>query len=287
MGLTARVPSAADTAGFVPEQWSQKIIDAAENQLPCWDAFDTDRWRSDLKFGDTINIGVTNHVTATEVVVGTKASSLDIATGSKLTIVVNQWYEAPVDVDYMTLKQSQLDWPTQTQKEAAYAIAKNMDSYINSLFSSLGGYSTSAYGSDGQEFTDDLMLYLFQTLREADVPWDGDVSLICDPSTLVDMLKWDKIVASQYGSIGSTVEGKIGKNVYGAMVRVTNNLTAASTGSYGVLAHKKAIGGVSQMEPTWVKEYEDLHLRRYSAETLYGVSELRNTYGIPFYTHKA
>jgi|SRR5574343_238450 hypothetical protein len=286
MGLTARVPSGADTAGFVPEVWSNKIIDAMKNVLVCWDAFDTDQWRSDLKKGDTINIGITNHVTATEVVVGTKASSLDIATGSKKQLTVAYWYEAPVDIDYMTIKQSQLDWAGQAQREAAYAIAKRMDTTINGLFSALNG--SSVHGSDGQELTDDILLALFEKLNEADVPFEGR-SLITDPSGITDILKVDKFIAAQYANnTGAVNNGIIGKSpIYSCTVRVTNNLTAATIGSYGVMAHKDAIMGVSQMEPAWTKDYPDLHLTRYSAEALYGVLEKRDDFGIPFYTRHA
>jgi hypothetical protein len=282
MGLSARTPSAADTAGFVPEVWSNLVLDAVHNQLVCWNAIDG-RWTVGQKQGDTINIGIINTVTATEVVVGTKASSLDIATGSKKQLVMNQWYEAPVDIDTMTIAQSQIDWQSQAQKEGAYAIAKNMDTYIASLFASLAGSSVA--GSDGNTVDDELLLSLKQYLDENDVPMDSDRSLIIDPSALVDMLKIDKFIQAQYVTMGAVANGKIGTSpIYGCNVLVTNNLAAATTGAYAAMLHRRAIAGAAQMMDSYVLPYPDLHQVRYSTDVLFGASEVRDTFGKSFYT---
>lgn len=282
MSLSARTPSAADTAGFVPEVWSNLVLDAVHNQLVCWNAIDG-RWTVGQKKGDTVNIGVLNTVTATEVVVGTKASSLDIATGSKKQLVMNQWYEAPVDIDTMTIAQSQIDWQSQAQKEGAYAIAKNMDTYVATLFSALAGGSVA--GSDGNTVDDELLLSLKQYLDEADVPMDNDRYLIIDPSALVDLLKIDKFIQAQYVTTGAVANGKIGTTpLYGCNVLVTNNLTAATTGAYGVMMHRRAIAGAAQIMDTYVLPYPDLHQVRYSTDVLFGAVEVRDTFGRAFYT---
>ncbi len=287
MGLTSRVPAAADTAGFVPEIYTQEVCDAVENELVCWNAFDTN-WGTGMKKGDTFYFAVINNVAATEVTVGTKAASTDPATGSKITLSIDQFWECPIDIDTMTAGQSQVDLSKYAKARGAYAIAKKIDTTVNTLFYGLGSYSSTGYGSDGQEFTDDIMLYLYETLRESDVPWDGNISLIGDPSMLIDLLKWDKIVAQNYANnVGSVTSGVIGKNVYGATVRITNNLKAATTGAYGVLAHRDAIKGLMQLNAPWVKPFEELHEIRYQHEALWGVCEYRDTFGIPFFTRKA
>lgn len=287
MSLSARVPAGADTAGFVPEIWSQQVLDVVEMNLVCWDAIDF-RWQTDLKKGDTVNIGIINDVTATEVVVGNKHASLDPSTGSKKQLVVDQWFEAPVDVDDMTMLQSQIDWPSKARARSAYAIAKKMDTSVATLFSALGGYSATAYGSDGQTLTDDILLAIKETLMEADVPWDGNISLILDPSALTDLMKIDKFISAQYTAIGAVNNGMIGTSpIYGCKVRVTNNLVTASTGSFAVMMHRDAIAGAAQMQPSWMQTYRELHTTRYQTEALWGVLEVRDNFGIPFYTRKA
>ena len=289
MALSARVPADADTNKFVPKLYCQRVIDAAKKELVAWDAISSE-WRNDLVKGNILYIPKTNVVTATEVAVGTKADSLNpFATGA-VTLTIDQWYEAPVDIDYMTLRQTQADMEGAAAREAAYAIDVQMDTSVCTLFSSLGGYSTSAYGADGQTLTDDILIYLKETLDEADVPMvTADRSLICDPSSLADILKIDKLVAADYVKIGAVANGIIGHSVYGCTVRVTNNLVAVSagTGSYGCMLHKRAIASAAQIDTAWVKEYEDLHLRRYHSESLWGVIEAQDTFGIPYFTRKS
>ena len=286
MSLSARTPSGADTAGFVPEIWSNQIIDSAKKELVAWDATDHS-WQTDLKYGDTVNIGITNHVTATEVTVGSKASSLDIATGTKLQLVMDQWYEAPIDIDYMTLRQSHVDWGAQCRNEAEYAIRLKVDLSVTALFAAL--YSAAIQGADGSEVTDDLLIDCMEILDEADVPRDGNRFLIVDPSVIADMMKYDKFVSSLYVQQGAVENGTVAKNhpIYGCHVRVTNNLTAYSTGNYAAMLHRKAIASALQIETPWMKEFEELHQRRYQHEALWGVLEVRDAFGVCFYTRKA
>jgi hypothetical protein len=256
-----------------------------KKNLVCWDAFDTS-WEKELTKGATLDLPVTNHVTATEVVIGTKGSALDpFATAGK-QITVAYYYEAPVDIGYMTKRQTQSDMESVAVGEAAYAIGVTMDTSVATLFSTLN--SSSVYGSDGQTLSDDILLAIKETLDEADVPMDSDRSLIIDPSGLVDILKIDKFVAAEYGKMADVSNGKVGRSpIYGCMVRVTNNLVAASTGAYAVMAHKKAIAGAAQIQKSWKKEFEELHETRYQSEALWGVGEVRDNFGVPFYTRKA
>jgi len=288
MSLSARVPSGADTYKFIPKLYSNKVVEAAKSELVAWDAI-TSEWRDDLTRGDIIYIPKTNTITATEVVVGSKASSLNAFATAAVTLTMDQWYEAPHDIDYMTLRQKgDIAMENEAVTECSYAIKIAMDSSVCALFSSLGGYSTSAYGTDGQTLDDNLLLYLKQILDEANVPMKrAERSLIVDPSGLSDMLKIDKLVAADYTSRGAIDNGIIGNSVYGCVVRVTNNLTAASTGAYGCMLHKKAIASAAQIYDSWKKEYEDLHVRRYQSEALWGVVELQDTFGIPFFTRHA
>jgi len=286
MTLSGRTPTGADTAGHVPEIWSQQTIDEAEKELVAWDATDHS-WQKDLVKGDTVNIGLINNVDATEVVVGTKAASLDIATGSKLQLIMDQWFEAPIDVDTMTVKQSQTNWATKARGKAAESIRRKVDSTVCALYSSLNT-SIGVKGVDGDEITDDLLLELKEILLEADIPMDNDLFLIFDPSGLTDMLKYDKFVAAQYVAIGAVNNGQIGKTpIYGCNVRVTNNLTAATTGAYAAMVHRSAIASALQIESPWTKDFEELHQVRFQHEALWGVLEVRDTFGICFFTRKA
>ncbi len=285
MALSARTPTTALTNLFVPAIYAQKIVDAAKSNLVAWDAIDSS-WESNLAKGNILYIPKTNTVTATEVVVGTKGSALNPLNTTGVTLTINQWYQAPVDIDYMTKRQTQANIESVAATEAAYAIKVVIDTSVCTLFSGLGGYTASAYGADGQTLSDDILLYMKETLDEADVPF-SDRSLILDPSGLVDMLKIDKLVSADYQKkLGAIENGVIGNSVYGCVVRVTNNLVAATTGAYGCMLHKKAIAAAAQIDNTWKKEFEELHQTRYHAEALWGVIELQDTFAVPFFTRK-
>lgn len=287
MGLSARTPTTIKTYYYVPAVYSNKVIDTMKMNLVAWDSIDSE-WSSQLTKGDTLYIPRYNTVTASEVVVGTKGTALNPFNTAGATLSIDSWYEAPVDIDYMTLKQTQVNPESIAADQAAYAIKVKMDTAVCTLFYGLGGYTASGLGSDGQTLTDDLLLEMVETLDEADVPRDGNRFLIIDPSAVVDLLQIDKFIAAQYTSIGAVNNGIIGKSpIYGCTVKVTNNLKAATTGSYGVLMHKKALAGVAQIQNSWTKEFEELHQRRYHCEALWGVAEVNDSFGIPFFTRKA
>lgn len=287
MALSARTPTGADTAGHVPEIWSNLTVDAAKKNLVAWDATDH-KWTIGKGRGDTINIAVTNHVTASEVVVGTKATAGDIATGTKLQLVMNQWWEKPVDFDTMTDYQSQTDWASKARAEAEYAIRVKIDSTVTALYSPLN--SATVKGTDGDKITDELLMDLKEILDENDVPDDGDRFLIIDPSVIRDMLEYDKFIAAAYVQQGAVANGQIGKGhpIYGANIRVTNALTATSgVGAYAVMIHRLALASALQIESPWDELYKELHQHRYQFEALWGVKEIRNDFGVAFYSRKA
>ena len=286
MSLSGRTPTDADAAGFVPEIWANQTIDEAEKNLVAWDATDHS-WQKNLALGDTVNIGVINHVTASVVVVGTKASSLDIATGSKLQLLMDQWFEAPIDVDHMTIRQSQINWAAKARKEGEYSLRLKIDSTVCALYSALNT-DIGIKGADGSEIDDDLLIEIKELLDEADVPMDNDRFLMLDPSAVSDMLKYDKFIAAQYVAIGAVNNGQIGKSpIYGCAVRVTNNLAAATTGGKAAMLHRQAIASALQIEVPWDEDYKELHQHRYQFEALWGVLEVRDTWGVCFYTRHA
>ena len=155
---------------------------------------------------------------------------------------------------------------------------------MGALFSAL--YSGSTYGADGQTLTDDIILTLMENLDEGDVPEDDRV-IICDPSSKVDLLSIDKFVRNDYVRGGPIETGQFG-NIYNMKVKITNNLTAATTGNYGVMMHRDALGCVIQKEPYSQRipmPWE--HQTVYQVKVIYGVAELRDTFGRSFYTRSS
>jgi len=238
-------------------------------------------YRNDLKFGYKVNIPVFSEISTTEVTPGTEPTAQD-AVGTPVSITVDKWREATVEISEMSNIEDFAGYLDNAAKGAAYAISKYVDTTLGALFSTLS--ASSVYGSDGQTFTDDILLGIIETLDESDVPDDGNRVVITDPSGRVDMLKIDKFIKTDYVREASVPTGKIG-SIYNMPVRITNNLTAATTGNYGVVMHRDALGLVIQSQPR--SRTFDLgwkFITRVITDVIFGVGELRDAYGKAFYT---
>jgi hypothetical protein len=125
-----------------------------------------------------------------------------------------------------------------------------------------------------------------EALDEGDVPRENR-SLVGDPSMLADLYKIDKYMSYDYTAhpIGTTGGYKGTITAYSLPVFITNHLTAATTGNYGVLIHRDAIGLAIQSAPDVEKwRAADRHSDIVNISSIWGEDELRDAFGIPFYT---
>lgn len=284
MALSARVPANIGTYKGIPVNFSKQMAEAVHNKLVCWPLINSS-YRKDLVKGDTVYIYKSNTVLATEVVVGTASASRDPFNTAAITLVVDQWFDAKTPIDDMTAKQSHIDVFGVARRENSYAIAKKIDTTVNTLFSTLN--ASTVLGTDGAAVTDDVLLSAWETLAKNDVPMDdGNLAIIVNPSTVVDFMKMDKLVSTLYGTEGPVTAGFRGfHKVYGLPVFCTNNLTAATTGAYAAMLHKEAIAGVLQEEPeTELYDVPIEHQIHVLTTALWGVIEVRDTFGVAFYT---
>lgn len=285
-GDTGRYPSYAEDYEFIPEMYSARVIKATRENLVCANLVDL-TFRDQLRKGDVLKIPVGSSLVAGDVDPSEDyGGNMNTTWGTNdVTITIDEWKECPVQIDDATAMQSHIDLLAKMADRAGFEIAKAIDTNVNSKFS---GLTATNIGSDGQTFTDDIMIALMEQLDEADVPRIGR-SLVIDPSTIADIYKIDKFVHSDYINKGAVATGNIGQ-MYGVPVYVTNNLTEYDVGSYGVLLHKEAIGLVLQSQPKiekgrWMQRHSDV----VNVTAIWGCDVLRPTFGAPFYTriHKA
>ena len=271
------------TGKFIPETYSKNVIFHTMSNLVVGKCVNTD-YRSDLRYGSKVNISVFSEISTTEVTPGTEPTAAD-AVGTPTSITVDKWREATVEISDMAKIEDYVGYMNNAAKAAGYAVAKYVDTTVGALFSTLGG--SAVYGADGQTFTDDIFLALMETLDEADVPDDGNRHLIGDSSTRIDMLKIDKFIRSDYVRESSVPTGKIG-SIYNVQVWNTNNLTVATTGNYGVLMHRDALGLVIQNNPrtqAWNLGWK--FVQRIITDVIFGCGELRDGFGKAFYTRSS
>lgn len=282
-GDSSAVPTVAEmiTAKYIPEIFSKNVIMATQSNLVIADKVNTE-YRKELKFGSVVHIPLMSEVTEAEVVPGSVGTAINIL-GSPTSITVDQWRRAIVEEHDMQDIQEPIGYLEKAAQSCAYVIAKRVDTALGALFYNLGGYTTSAYGSDGQTLTDDILLNRMEYLDEGDVPED-DRCIIVDPSSKVDLLKIDKFVRNDYVRDGVIPTGKFGA-IYNMNVLITNNLADASTGHYGVMMHRDALGLVIQENPRSQRIPIPQEFRTiYQVDVIYGLAELRDTFGAPFYT---
>ncbi len=285
MALTGRIPAGVDAAGFIPELWSKNVLEAVKHKLVVVPLVDH-TWEPELTKGDTMNVGVLNTVAATEVTVGTEGVIKDMASGAKKQIVINEYWEAPVVIDDMTNLQTQVNLRVDAETESAYAVAKQIDTSLCDLFNALT--SSGGLGTDGAAIVDNVLIAAVELLDEADVPDDGRV-WIFDPSAKADMLKIDKFIRVDYVRTQVVPTGMFG-GIYGSNVYITNNLstTNLSTGANGVYLHKKALAIIAQEKMRGDLVSQPLkHQITINTTALWGVKEMRTTFGVAIYTRYA
>lgn len=270
------------TAAFIPQKYSKDVIMHTKSVLVVAESVNTD-YRNDLSYGYVVNIPVFSAGSDSEITPGTELTPVDSA-GTPVTLTVNKWRGIAHEISEMSKIQSYADYFDKCAQSQAYTLAKRVDTDLGALFQYLA--SSSVYGSDGQTFEDNIILELMETLDENDVPTESRV-IIGDPSTRVDIFKIDKFIRTDYVRTPAVSSGKIG-DIYGMEVKITNNLTAATTGNYGVMMHRDALGLVIQANPeAQVIPMPWEHIVKIQTKVIYGVGELRDTFGKAFYTRES
>lgn len=282
-----RMPTDAETAEFIPVIYSSKVIDHVRSNLVAVKVCNT-TWKAQLAKGDQLQIPIMSTTAATDVDPQTSFLATADAKGwgeTCGTINIEYWKENPIMIDDSTAAQTQVAGLMDIMaSNAAYGLEAAIDTTVNTLFASCTGTWA---GADGQTFTDDLFINLMEGLDEGDVP-RAQRSLVGDPSMVADIYKIDKFMSYDYSTKPFETDAYVGTlPAYHVPVFVSNNLYAATTGAYGILLHKDAIGVVIQ---------SDLKVERFrvpwqhsdgiNVSAFYGCAVLRATFGAEFYTRR-
>jgi N4-gp56 family major capsid protein len=287
-------------ASFIPEIWSDEIVAAYKKSLVAANLFKKMSWNG--KKGDTINIPVPTrgdaHIKQSEsqVTLNTNSSSL-------IPVLINRHYEYSNLIEDITEVQSLSSMRRFYTDDAGYALAKAVDTDLIQLGrgfnggSDGAGYNKAYIGSNGTTLydktantnagnaaalTDAAIRRTIQRLDDNDVPMDGRFFII-PPSARNTLMGLDRYTEQAFvGEVGAnnTIRnGEIG-NLYGIPVFVSSNADTA-TGTAGVriclMGHKDAAVLVEQVGVRSQVQYKQEYLATlYTADTLYGVKELRD-----------
>jgi N4-gp56 family major capsid protein len=280
-------------ASFIPEIWSDEIIAAYKKSLVAANLFKKMSFSG--KKGDTIHIPSPTRGTASLKAAETQVT-LQAATETEVQVLVDKHYEYSRLIEDITEVQALSSLRRFYTEDAGYALSKQVDTSLIQLGRTfnggsgvtyggayIGGDGTTAYtsgSSNASALTDAAIRRTIQRLDDNDVPMDGRFFLI-PPSarnTLMGLSRYtEQAFVGEVGNGNTIRNGEIG-NLYGIPVFVSSNCDTATGGArIALLGHKDAAVLVEQQGVRSQTQYKQEYLGTlYTADTLYGVKELRD-----------
>jgi len=295
------VTTAAD---FIPELWSDEVIAGYKKNLVVGNLVSKIAHKG--KKGDQIHIPKPTRGSATAKAANT-AVSIQSDTHSKVDLTINKHYEYSVLIEDITEVQGLNSLRRFYTDDAGYALATQVDTDLFTLTEGLqggtvGGSNASAWekayigsgatnytgnSSNAADITDAGLRAMILVLDNAAVPMDNR-SLIIPPVCANDLLGINRFTEQQYIGSGDAIRtGKIGM-IYGIDVYISTNCPTTTTANtatdrVGVLMHKDALALVEQMSVRSQTQYKQEYLGDlFTADTIYGVGELRDDAGLAF-----
>ena len=302
-------------ATFIPELWSDEVIASYRKNLVIANL--VTRIGHKGKKGDTINIPTPVRGSATA---KGENSLVKIQgdTHGNTALSIDKHYEYSVLIEDMAEVQALSSLRRFYTEDAGYALATQVDLDLFNTAAKLNGGSGST-GASGwnkaQVFDssgvlsdwdnagtgnaialsaggDNAIRGMIEKLDLADVPQDGR-AFVLTPRQYTDMLGIARYTEQAFIGDGNAIKtGKVGM-IYGIEVYVTNAMgtTQCATGSVvhdiGLLLHKDAMALVEQLGVRSQTQYMQQYLGDlYTADTIYGVGEMRDIAGFAFVTDR-
>ena len=307
MALGSNQVTRAVANNFIPELWSDEVIGAYKSNLVVANL--VTKLSHKGKKGDTIHIPVPARGVATAK--GANAQvTLSAATNTTVDVSIATHYEYSKLIEDIAEVQSLASMRKFYTDDAGFALATRVDTDLMDLAEGLQtgtttdkSYDTArAFTATGSEaftgtneidITDIGLRSLILMLDNANVPMDNR-SLIIPPVAANDLLGINRFTEQQFIGSGDAIKtGKIGQ-IYGIDVYVTTNCptvkssggtgnSAAGTERVGMLMHKDAFVLAEQLGVRSQTQYKQEYLGDlFTADTIYGVKELRNDAGVAF-----
>jgi N4-gp56 family major capsid protein len=295
MPLGTNHVTATRAGTFIPEIWSDEIVAAYKQNLVAANLFKKMSFKG--KKGDTVHIPAPVRGSANLKVAETQVV-LNANTESEVLVYINKHYEYSRMIEDIVEVQALSSLRQFYTDDAGYALAKQVDTDLVRLGRGAnGGNGTAAYdkaykGDDGTTLytgtaaalTSAAIRRTIQRLDDADVPMDGRFFIIPPSSrnTLLGLSEFTTFNSvGEAGSANSIRNGMIG-DIYGVQVYVTTNADAATDGDrIALMAHKDFAVLAEQVSVRSQTQYKQEYLGTlFTADTLYGVAELRDTSAI-------
>ena len=305
MALGTNNTTAAVANNFIPELWSDEVIGAYKANLVTANL--VTKLSHKGKKGDTIYIPVPARGAASAKAANTQVV-LSAATNTAVTVTINKHYEYSKLIEDIAEVQSLASMRKFYTDDAGFALATQVDTDLVTLWEGfqggtvaganaaawekavIGSVGTTLYtgnSSNAADITDAGIRAMILKLDNANVPMDNRY-IVMPPIAANDLLGINRFTEQQFIGNGDAIKtGKIGQ-IYGVDVYVSSNcpLTVGATTAtdrVGVLMHKDAFALAEQVSVRSQTQYKQEWLGDlFTSDTIYGVSELRDTAGVAF-----
>ena len=297
LGTNHVIQSEVNTAGFIPEVWSDEIVAAYKKNLVAANLVKKMNMKG--KKGDVVHFPSPARGAAS-----TKAAETEVTliqeSGSEITVTIGSHYEYSRLIDDFAEVQSLNSLRRFYTDDAGYSLATRIDTDVLALGASAqGGAANTAYtkgyiGGDGStlyvagsnnesSITDAGFRRAIQRLDDADVPMENR-NFVIPPvarNTMMGLSRFtEQAFTGESGNANTIRNGQIG-DIYGVKVYVSTN-AATTSGSGGarasLLFHPEWAVLIEQLSLRVQTQYKQEYLGTLlTADTLYGVGELRDS----------
>ena len=300
MAFPSLTESSVTLASFIPETWGERINDFYQSKLIIARFF-TNRSSELSEGGDTLYTPNMTEFTTTAKSNAT-AVTLNYPTETKVTLSVDQWYEASFAIEDREAAQVKHSYYIQEKyaKNCGYAVAKKLEVALASLFDN---FSTTV-GASTSVLVDSVIRAAIAGLEAVNIDTTEAVAFFLHPNVF-----WKQVqdVDKFSLAVNSPVNDPTGKTpkatLYGIPVYISTNIQRISgtVGRTNCLAHTDALhwatsplgsggslsGGAMtgkygvRVQSNYIPEYLSTVT---TADLLYGVIENRDTSGIAIWT---
>lgn len=285
--------TATSLASYIPEVWGEKVNEFFRAKLVAAPFF-TDRSDELSGGGDVLYTPGTTELSA-NAKSNAATVTLNSPTDSKITLTVDNWYEASFAIEDAQAAQVMHSYTLQERyaKAAAYAIAKTLDTAIVSLFS---GFST-VVGASTTQLADSEIRAAISALESANVD-TAEAAFFMHPAVFWKQVQnIDKFSLAVNSPVNDPTAKKPAGYLYGFPVYQTSNIqyVSGTTGRNNAFAHPDALhwatsplgsgGSMGSMIDSNRVRVQSNYIPQYlstvtTADILYGVIENRDTAGV-------
>ena len=293
-------------ANYIPEMWSDEIIGAFKANLVLANL--VTKIMHNGKKGDTVHIPSGTRGSASAKSSGNNAVTLIVATEGKTDISIDKHFEYSRLIEDIVGVQAIDSYRKFYTDDAGFALAKQVDSDLHNLGEGLQGgsttddtYASAVIGSDGSTtfldasagnaaaIADAGLRKCIQTLDDADVPLSERFLIIppVEKKNLMGLSRFTEQAFVGEGGPANTIRNGYLGDVYGVPIYVSTNVDSITCDDTStvvkscLLLHRSALGYVEQMAVRSQTQYMQEYLSDlFTADTIYGVGELRNDAGV-------